>query len=54
MKLSAKITLSVVLIVSLTLSISGYAIISSVFHAQLKHQITAAVEENRRVWPPVR
>lgn len=47
MKLSAKITLSVVLIVSLTLSISGYAIISSVFHAQLKHQITAAVEENQ-------
>ena len=47
MKLSAKITLSVVLIVSLTLSISGYAIVSSVFHAQLKHQITAAVEENQ-------
>lgn len=47
MKLSAKITLCVVLIVSLTLSISGYAIVSSVFHAQLKHQITAAVEENQ-------
>lgn len=47
MKLSAKITLSVVLIVSLTLSISGYAIVSSVFHAQLKHQITASVEENQ-------
>ena len=47
MKLSAKITLSVVLIVSLTLGISGYVIVSSVFHAQLKHQITAAAEETQ-------
>ena len=47
MKLSTKITVSVVLIVSLTLGISGYAIVSSVFRAQLKHQITAAVEETQ-------
>lgn len=47
MKLSAKITLAVVLIVALTVSISGYAIVSSVFHAQLKHQITAAAEETQ-------
>ena len=47
MKLSAKITLSVVLIVALTVSISGYAIVSSVFRSQLMHQITAAVDETR-------
>lgn len=47
MKLSAKITLAVVLIVALTVSISGYAIVSSVFDAQLKHQITAAAEETQ-------
>ena len=47
MKLSAKITLSVVLIVSLAVAISGYAIVSSVFNAQLGHQITAAAEETQ-------
>ena len=47
MKLSAKITLSVVLIVALTVSISGYAIVSSVFRSQLMHQITAAADETQ-------
>ena len=47
MKLSAKITLSVVLIVSLAVAIGGYAIVSSVFNAQLSHQITAAAEETQ-------
>ena len=47
MKLSAKITLSVVLIVALTVSISGYAIVSSVFRFQLMHQITAAADETQ-------
>lgn len=47
MKLSAKIILSVVLIVALTVGISGYAIVSSVFHAQLRHQITAAADETQ-------
>lgn len=47
MKLSAKIALSVVLIVSLTVSISGYAIVSSVFNAQLEHQIVAAADETQ-------
>lgn len=47
MKLSAKITLSVVLIVSLAVAISGYSIVSSVFEAQLSHQITAAAEETQ-------
>ena len=47
MKLSAKITLSVVLIVSLAVAISGYAIVSSVFTAQLEHQITAAADETQ-------
>ena len=47
MKLSAKITLSVVLIVSLAVAIGGYAIVSSVFNAQLGHQITAAAEETQ-------
>ncbi len=47
MRLSAKITLSVVLIVSLAVAVSGYAIVSSVFNAQLTHQITAAAEETQ-------
>lgn len=47
MKLSAKITLSVVLIVSFAVAISGYSIVSSVFDAQLTHQITAAAEETQ-------
>jgi len=47
MKLSAKIILSVVLIVAMTLSVSGYAIVSSVFNAQLGLQITAAAEETQ-------
>ena len=47
MKLSAKIALSVVLIVSLTVSVSGYAIVSSVFNAQLEHQIVAAADETQ-------
>ena len=47
MKLSAKIALSVVLIVALTVSISGYAIVSSVFRSQLNHQITGAAEETQ-------
>ena len=47
MKLSAKITLAVVLIVALAVSISGYAIVSSVFHAQLQHQVVSAVEETQ-------
>lgn len=47
MKLSAKIILSVVLIVAMTLSVSGYAIVSSVFNAQLRLQITAAAEETQ-------
>lgn len=47
MKLSAKITLSVVLIVSLAVSISGYAIVSSVFRSQLTHQITSAADETQ-------
>ncbi len=47
MKLSAKITLSVVLIVSMAVAISGYSIVSSVFDAQLTHQITAAAEETQ-------
>lgn len=47
MKLSAKIIVSVVLIVALAVGISGCAIISSVFHAQLRHQITGAAEETQ-------
>ena len=47
MKLSAKITLAVVLIVALAVSISGYAIVSSVFNAQLQHQIIAAADETQ-------
>ncbi len=47
MKLSAKIILSVVLIVAITLSVSGYAIVSSVFNTQLRLQITAAAEETQ-------
>lgn len=47
MKLSAKITLSVVLIVALAVGFSGYAIISSVFHTQLEHQVTAAADETQ-------
>ena len=47
MKLSTKITLAVVLIVALAVSISGYAIVSSVFNAQLQHQIIAAADETQ-------
>lgn len=47
MKLSAKIILSVVLIVALTVGICGYAIVSAVFYAQLRHQITAAADETQ-------
>ena len=47
MKLSAKITLCVVLIVSLAVSIGGYAIVYSVFNGQLEHQITAAANETQ-------
>lgn len=47
MKLSAKITLSVVLIVALTVGACGYAIISSVFRAQLEQQVSAAAEQTR-------
>lgn len=47
MKLSAKIALSVVVIVALAVSFSGYAIVSSVFNAQLKHQAAAAAEETQ-------
>lgn len=47
MKLSAKIILSVVIIVALTVGSSGYAILSSVFRAQLTHQIQAAADETQ-------
>lgn len=47
MKLSAKITLSVVLIVSLAVAIGGYAIVSSVFRSQMTHQITTAADETQ-------
>lgn len=47
MKLSAKIILSVVLIVALSVGVCGYGIISSVFRAQLEHQIIAAADETQ-------
>lgn len=47
MKLSAKIVLSVVIIVALTVGISGSAIVSQVFRAQLSSQITDAVDQTQ-------
>ena len=49
MKLSSKIVLSIVIIVALSVSISGYAIISSGFHAQLDHQIEAVADETQLI-----
>lgn len=47
MKLSAKIILSVVLIVALSVGACGYAIISSVFRAQLDYRIRSAADETQ-------
>lgn len=47
MKLSAKISLTVVLIVALAMGFAGYAVVSSVYRVQLEHQVRAAVEETQ-------
>lgn len=47
MKLSAKIILSVVLIVALSVGACGYAIISSVFRAQLDYRVRSAADETQ-------
>ena len=47
MKLSAKISLSVVLIVALAMGFAGYAVVSSVYRAQLEHQVRGAADETQ-------
>lgn len=47
MKLSVKIILSIVLIVALTVGISGYAILSSVFQTQLQYRLQSAADETQ-------
>lgn len=47
MKLSVKISLSVVLIVAMAMGFAGYAVVSSVFRAQLEHQVRAAADETQ-------
>ncbi len=47
MKLSVKIALSVVLIVAIAVGAAGYVVISTVTHAQLRHQVEAAADETQ-------
>ncbi len=47
MKLSVKIALSVVLIVAIAVGMAGFVVISTVSHAQLRHQVEAAVDETQ-------
>lgn len=47
MKLSAKLILSVVLIVALSVGLCGYAILSSVFQTQLASQLRSATDETQ-------
>lgn len=47
MKLWVKIALTMVLIVSAAVGAAGYVVISSVYHAELKHQVEAAADETQ-------